>query len=426
MKKLISLLVLVPLGLLAQPTPPPSASQAEVNAGLLKNKYVSPLTLAGFPGISGPTNGITATTASNIVAQNNAASATAGSSGMTNRWKVDATNAAKGLQTPWLHTIDAANFSLTNLHGITLVSSASISAPGATLTMLGGALNVIGGGINSDQMTSGSYDFINDNDGAIITVQDGVGMSFTDIITPDFWFGTVSAPGADGRLHGIFYGDGSHLNSIGTNAIDSTFYLWVASGAGSGGQTPWSQDINANGKALTNLGSISLSGGTDTNAYVIATGGGSVILTNPATGANMVMPPSGPVTASGGFDIGTNTGSVTIQGDITVSNTIIAVASYIPTNNAPAHTLWIGESHFTTNASFTITGVDRILAAMYNYGVLHVFNTGGSIITITPPTAWHIIGTWNVTNGGSTIISGYVGPAPGGGFETNAICFPQK
>jgi hypothetical protein len=62
---------------------------------------------------------------------------------------------------------------------------------------------------------------------------------------------------------------------------------------------------------------------------------------------------------------------------------------------------------------------------MYNYGVQHVLNTGGSVNTITPAAAWNILGTWNVTNGGSSIISVYVGPKAGGGVETNAICFPQ-
>ena len=48
-----------------QVPPPPAASQAEVNAGTVKNKYVSPLTLSTYS-IGNPTNGVNAGQATNI------------------------------------------------------------------------------------------------------------------------------------------------------------------------------------------------------------------------------------------------------------------------------------------------------------------------------------------------------------------------
>lgn len=51
--------------LVAQVVPPP-ATQAEVNAGANRFKYVTPYTFANSGLISGPTNGVTATTATNI------------------------------------------------------------------------------------------------------------------------------------------------------------------------------------------------------------------------------------------------------------------------------------------------------------------------------------------------------------------------
>jgi hypothetical protein len=52
-------------GLVAQVVPPP-ATQAEVDAGLNRFKYVTPYTLANSPLAGGPTNGITASAATNI------------------------------------------------------------------------------------------------------------------------------------------------------------------------------------------------------------------------------------------------------------------------------------------------------------------------------------------------------------------------
>lgn len=56
MKKLLLLLCFLSLFVGAQPLPPPSASQAEVNAGTLKNKFVSPLTLLHWTGVPATTN----------------------------------------------------------------------------------------------------------------------------------------------------------------------------------------------------------------------------------------------------------------------------------------------------------------------------------------------------------------------------------
>lgn len=56
MKKLLHLLLLAPLLAFAQPTPPggaPPASQAEVDAGVVRNKYVSPYTLNNWSGGGG-------------------------------------------------------------------------------------------------------------------------------------------------------------------------------------------------------------------------------------------------------------------------------------------------------------------------------------------------------------------------------------
>ena len=56
MKRLLWLLLFAPILALAQPTPaggPPAASQEEVDAGTVPNKYVSPLTLANWPGGGG-------------------------------------------------------------------------------------------------------------------------------------------------------------------------------------------------------------------------------------------------------------------------------------------------------------------------------------------------------------------------------------
>ncbi|MES2367053.1 MAG: hypothetical protein V4563_14350 [Pseudomonadota bacterium] len=59
----IFLSLLMAIIVLADIVPPPAASVAEVNAGVVKNKYVSPYTL----GLAdGPTNGVTATQATNI------------------------------------------------------------------------------------------------------------------------------------------------------------------------------------------------------------------------------------------------------------------------------------------------------------------------------------------------------------------------
>lgn len=65
---LIFTLLIGALNAWAQIPPPLEASQAQVNAGILTGYYVSPATLAArLAGISGPTNGITSATASNII-----------------------------------------------------------------------------------------------------------------------------------------------------------------------------------------------------------------------------------------------------------------------------------------------------------------------------------------------------------------------
>ncbi len=56
MKNLILIILLCPLLAFAQPTPvggPPPATQTEVNAGVVANKYVSPLTLNNWSGGGG-------------------------------------------------------------------------------------------------------------------------------------------------------------------------------------------------------------------------------------------------------------------------------------------------------------------------------------------------------------------------------------
>lgn len=52
MKKLIVLFLTSVAS--AQPLPPPAATPTEVNAGTVKNKYVSPFTLAGFSSTNAP------------------------------------------------------------------------------------------------------------------------------------------------------------------------------------------------------------------------------------------------------------------------------------------------------------------------------------------------------------------------------------
>lgn len=49
----IAWLLALAIGLRADPLPPPAASQAEVNAGTVKNKFVSPATLASWTGTGG-------------------------------------------------------------------------------------------------------------------------------------------------------------------------------------------------------------------------------------------------------------------------------------------------------------------------------------------------------------------------------------
>ena len=64
-KLIVSLLLLAAGSAIAQVPPPPAATQAEVNAGLSKAKYVSPLTLAGYATLTA-TGGVTAAVATNI------------------------------------------------------------------------------------------------------------------------------------------------------------------------------------------------------------------------------------------------------------------------------------------------------------------------------------------------------------------------
>ena len=66
MSKLLSLiLLLAAFNLIAQPVPPP-ATQAEVDAGVNRFKYLTPYTFANSTLAGGPTNGVTAATATNI------------------------------------------------------------------------------------------------------------------------------------------------------------------------------------------------------------------------------------------------------------------------------------------------------------------------------------------------------------------------
>jgi hypothetical protein len=424
---LVAVAILLSLNVHAQLTTSPGsrpASQTEVNAGVLHKVYVAPDTLAAaLVGVSGPTNGVSSTVVSNIVAQNNAASATAGSAGMTNQWRSDAQGIAKTNQTPWIKNIDGANFDLTNVHGQSFVDNATVSLPGiSTLSMASGSLFASSATLGGEIV---AVDLQLSSDGTIIQDQDGLGLSIYDSNVPDFWFGSTFF-GAEGRIHATdFYGGGSHLHAISTNTIDSTFYTFIKNSGAASSQTPWVSDIDGGGHSLTNVQSIGMNGASS-NVVVVADAGGSISLSNGLTGANLVVPPTGPVTAVNGFDIGTNTGSVIINGNVTVSNSIVVVASYIPTNSTPSHIIYIGETDITTNGAVVYTGIDRILAGMYNYGVQHIHNTGGSVNAITPATPWHINGTWNVTNGGSSIVSVYVGPRDSsGGIETNAICYPQ-
>lgn len=64
---LIWLLLALGLTARAQTPPPVAATQAEVNAGLVTRKYVSPATLAGWPGAGSGTSALTAAQATNLL-----------------------------------------------------------------------------------------------------------------------------------------------------------------------------------------------------------------------------------------------------------------------------------------------------------------------------------------------------------------------
>jgi hypothetical protein len=423
---LVAVAILLSLNVHAQITTTPGtrpATQTEVNAGTSHTVFVAPDTLAAaLIGVSGPTNGVSSSVVSNIVSLNNAASATVVAAGNTNRWA--ATNGTEAMK--WTNSANVYHGAFSGImdsninaqqHLITNVSTVRVGTGGTGDTVITGGGIVSTVGISTfGALLASSYNFNNNNDGSLNDV-DGVGMSFVEPINPDFYFGTSQSPVVDGTIHalnvyaGTFYGDGSHLTGI----------------AGGGSATNAIANNSGSGTNTTLYGQTDFIGTDgDSNAWMIASGGGSVILSNGVTAATLIVPPSGPVTATGGFDIGTNTGSVIINGNVTVSNSIVVVASYIPTNSTPSHIIYIGETDITTNGTVIYTGIDRILVGMYNYGVQHIHNTGGSVNAITPAAAWHINGTWFVTNGGSSIVSVYVGPRDSSGnLETNAICYAQ-
>lgn len=79
-------------------------------------------------------------------------------------------------------------------------------------------------------------------------------------------------------------------------------------------------------------------------------------------------------------------------------------------------------SYYQTNGSFTfgpLTGGNK--TAVYSC-VVAVTNSGNSTITLSPHASFDASGTWNVTNGGYSVITFTLF----GGFRTNAICFPVK
>ncbi len=147
MKKLLLLFILLAVPCWAQVPPPPAASQAEVNAGTVKNKYVSPFTLNGvgvlttnYPSLlfgysNSVTHRIDMPNSFNFSNQNNTISGNG--AGLTNLTigtcqVVYATNAAIGAST---HYADILTIAITP-GDYDLTANFTLSINGATFTSM--------------------------------------------------------------------------------------------------------------------------------------------------------------------------------------------------------------------------------------------------------------------------------------------------
>lgn len=79
-------------------------------------------------------------------------------------------------------------------------------------------------------------------------------------------------------------------------------------------------------------------------------------------------------------------------------------------------------SDISTNASFTWDAAVNVSPTNYQTSIYYVYNTGGGIITMTPPPGVILLGTANVTNGGYTVVSW----AQNGLKNTNGMSLPFK
>lgn len=189
-------------------------------------------------------------------------------------------------------------------------------------------------------------------------------------------------------------------NPSDTNSFTPQFANYVSSLATGGATniTPWTSDIDGAGKDLTNAAngtftnSITVGSSANTNVTLKLAGGGTFTITNGVSAKTWKFLPTGE--ALGTFQS--------------------------PTNPLPAaNIIAMGEYDYTTNAAFPISGFSGVNGTSYNYGILHVKNTG-STFAITPPTGCRSTnGTWYCTN--DTTITAKIIP----GRATNVICYPE-
>ena len=193
---------------------------------------------------------------------------------------------------------------------------------------------------------------------------------------------------------------------------------------------------NASSIVMNTFGEVNIIPGLQINGYpiyanyytsnavpTIAAGYGLAVSQNAETGENMLQVNDGGLTNL----IDTNIVSRTaLSGQVPIYNSTLGhyVPGLWPATNAMAGNGIINAAYkyeiCTTNASFTLGLPINLIAGQGNEPEVTVYNTTGSLITITPNSLMYYIGTWNCTNFTRILVD----CVPG--LYTNVNCVPVK
>lgn len=258
----------------AQQSPPPAATQAEVNAGALGNKYVSPATLAGWSGAS-------ASNTNALTASQQAALANAVTNGDTRNLTLTGSNLVDGVFT------NGTFYGFGYYVGPTVGLQYKLADPFSTYdTATGGKIADAGGlwnGYGSQVYdNNGNYGAGN---GSAITNLSVASQNLSGIFTNVIFVQTNVAGdyfATNGGTLTVFLGwntngsTGSGQVLVTTNTAAGGYWATITSGGG-GSSWPLTANVSAAGYSIQNLNQIT---GTSGNGSGYFTFGNGVITIN--------------------------------------------------------------------------------------------------------------------------------------------------